>query len=92
MAENDIEALAAKLKKTESDLVRIGWLDDADNVREAFTALRSTTAAKDAEIAEVRRSPHNLGNIIFRGEEYVPLEAYKEAMSGWKAANEGAGQ
>lgn len=27
------------------------------------------------------------GNIVVDGSEYVPLEAYQEAMSGWKAAN-----
>jgi hypothetical protein len=29
----------------------------------------------------------NSGNIVWRGEEWVPLEAYREAMAGWKAAN-----
>lgn len=29
----------------------------------------------------------NAGNIVYQGEEYVPLEAYAEAMAGWTAAN-----
>jgi hypothetical protein len=36
---------------------------------------------------EVRSSPINTGNIVYRGEEWVPFEAYREAMDGWKAAN-----
>lgn len=31
-------------------------------------------------------SETNVGNITWRGEEWVPLEAYREAMAGWKAA------
>jgi hypothetical protein len=36
---------------------------------------------------EVRSSPVNTGNIVYRNEEWVPLAAYQEAMEGWKAAN-----
>lgn len=36
---------------------------------------------------EVESSPVNAGNIVYRGEEWVPLSAYREAMDGWKAAN-----
>lgn len=39
-------------------------------------------------MTEVQRSPINLGNIVYRGEEWVPLSAFREAMDGWKAANE----
>lgn len=35
----------------------------------------------------ITTSPVNSGNILVGGQEYVPLEAYREAMSGWKAAN-----
>jgi hypothetical protein len=41
----------------------------------------------DADESTVEPSPANAGNIVYRGEEWVPLEAYREAMDGWKAAN-----
>lgn len=48
----------------------------------------------DARVLEIlarhrggKPSPTNAGNIIINGEEWVPLEAYREAMNGWKAAN-----
>lgn len=36
--------------------------------------------------SDVAKSPLNTGNIVVGGVEYVPLEAYQEAMAGWKAA------
>lgn len=58
-----------------------------NNMPTILTALRSIAAPKqDAEVV-AEQAPHNAGNIMVRGEEYVPLEAYQEAMSGWKAVN-----
>lgn len=45
------------------------------------------SAAECAPAAGVEGSPVNAGNIVYRGEEWVPLSAYREAMEGWKAAN-----
>ena len=48
-----------------------------------LASLFAAAAVADA----VRQSPINTGNIVYRGEEWVPLSAWQECDAGWKAAN-----
>jgi hypothetical protein len=76
----DASALEAAERAVEAEGFTTAWPIEA-----AITAYLAALAAPEREI--VARSPVNAGNIVYRGAEWVPLSAYSEAMSGWKAAN-----
>lgn len=63
---------------------RPGDRNFSDNEKRLRDKLLAVALPSDATITT---SPLNTGNIVYRGEEWVPLEAYREAMDGWKAAN-----
>lgn len=88
----DIEALAAKplvdmlWEALEERIFFIRWKVDGMRIEQA--RLHAKTEIQQFRLTALGPSPTNPGNIMVSGVEYVPIEAYREAIQGWKAANQ----